>query len=425
MRNLFYTGLLSAALLTSCNAHKEHDEALFDGGRLFGIVEKFVSFGEHRTATPADSATVEWLSQELQTYGYEVKYTEFPLRQFFPKEVSVTDAKTDRSFKAFPLWYLNERISLDADGILTTDTLPGKVKDKIVLLNFTFGQSGKSAGTIQDRIMNLIQAGARAVIGYKENKAGEIVAFNVPVIADPWDIPIVIVSFADAVELAKQEGDLVEITIQGEFRDVIARNVYGTIGSGNRYVVISTPVSGWFRCGGERGPGIALWLTLAQWAATQNLPYTFVFTANSGHEMDFRGAHEFLDNDAPLPEETALWIHLGAGIATLSWKETPDGLEKENTVDVGRNFFYSSSVQKAFETAFANIQGNKWNTQERNGGELLAVAKKGYPNILGVSHAHAFFHAPGDDAEKTSPEILQEAASAFRDFLTGYLNQAN
>ena len=317
------------------------------------------------------------------SHGYEVKYTGFSLRQFFPEEVSVTTAENKDSFQAFPLWYLNGKTALNPEGILTSDTTSEKVRDKIVLLNFSFGQSGKSAAIIQNKIKSLIQAGARAVIGYKENKAGEIVAFNVPVSADPWDIPIVIISPADANKLAGQEGLPVKITLKGRFKDVTARNVYGTIGKGERYVFISTPVSGWFRCGGERGPGVAVWLALAKWAAAQKLPYTFVFTANSGHEMDFRGAHEFLKRDAPAPDKTWLWIHLGAGVATLSWKETPDGLVKENRVDADRNFFYSSSVKTAFDTAFADIPGNKWNTQERNGGELLAVAQKGIPEYFG------------------------------------------
>jgi len=92
-------------------------------------------------------------------------------------------------------------------------------------------------------------------------------------------------------------------------------------------------------------------------------------------------------------------------------------------VDAGRNFFYSSSVKDAFDAAFVTVPGNKWNTQERNGGELLAVAKKGYPNILGISHSHAYFHAPDDDEEKTSPEILHDAAVAFSDFLNKYLTK--
>jgi hypothetical protein len=420
------SGLLviaSGIFSLACNDKKNHEESFFDGSELYSTVKKYVSLGEHRTGTPVDSLTVEWLSDELQTVGFDVKYTKFSLRQFFPEKVSVSIPGNNRSFDAFPFWYLNENINLSPEGYLTTDTSLNVVKGKIVLLNFTFGQSGKSADDIQRIIQKLIQAGTTAIIGYKENKADEIVAFNVPVSAKPWDIPIVIVSPSDAENIALLKDRIVRVTITGAFKDVEARNIYGKIGSGDRFVVISTPISGWFRCGGERGPGIAIWLALAKWVAAQKLPYTFVFTGNSGHEMDFRGAHEFLKKDAPSPDKTQLWIHLGAGIATLSWKETPDGLVKENTVDAGRNFFYSSSVKNAFDTAFFNVSGSKWNTQERNGGELLAVAEKGYPNILGVSHSHAYFHASGDDAEKTSPEILHDAALVFCRFLNEYLTK--
>jgi hypothetical protein len=413
--------IASCLCFTACSKPDAGDH-LFDGQKLFGDVEKYVSFGEHRTATPADSSTVDWLSRELKAYGYEINHTEFSLKQFFPKKVSVTIVESNEVFDAFPLWYVNDTIGLNPEGVLTGDVSDlTKVRDKIVLLDFSFGQSGKPASEVREKIQEFIHAGAKAIVGYKENISGEIVAFNAPIETTPWDIPIVVVSPETAKTLLANEGKHVNLSIEGTFKDVIAKNVYATIGSGSQYVVISTPVSGWFRCGGERGPGIAIWLALAQWAARQKLPYTFIFTANTGHELDFRGAHEFLEKDAPSPANTKLWIHLGAGIATLSWKDTPNGLVREDKVDAARNFFYSDSVQPAFDKAFASIAGNKWNIKERNGGELLAVVQKGYPNVLGISHAHAFFHTPNDDASKTSPEILQDAALAFRDFLIEYL----
>jgi len=172
-----------------------------------------------------------------------------------------------------------------------------------------------------------------------------------------------------------------------------------------------------FTCGGDRCPGVAIWLGLAKWSAAQNLPYTFVFTANSGHELGFWGAHEFLENDAPSVDNTKLWIHLGAGAATLSWKETSNGLVKEDVVDTKRNFFYTTSVKKEFDRAFQNIEGNKWDTEDRVGGELVNVLKKGYKNGVGVSYAHPYFHTLNDDAENTSPAILEETAIAFKNLI--------
>ncbi|HEY6915752.1 MAG TPA: M28 family peptidase, partial [Paludibacter sp.] len=205
--------------------------------------------------------------------------------------------------------------------------------------------------------------------------------------------------------------------INGTFRDVQGRNVYGTIGHGDKYIVVSTPISGWFTCGGERGSGIAIWLALARWAADQQLGYTFVFTGNSGHEHAFRGAHEFLERNAPPVEKTKLWIHFGAGAATLEWKNTANGLVKQTNVDPNRRFYFSSDVKEAFEKSFKDIEAQKILANKNPGGELVYVAQKGYTRFAGVSYAHPFFHVKTDDENTTSAEILEVTAKAFRDLI--------
>src|SRR5690606_1732907 len=132
-------------------------------------------------------------------------------------------------------------------------------------------------------------------------------------------------------------------------------------------------------------------------------PYTFIFTGNSGHELGIQGAHHFLEHEAPPIDKTKLWVHLGAGIATLAWKSTPTGFVKESFVDANRNFFYSASVKPSFDAAFKNLAGNKWEVKEKAGGELVAVIAKGYPNAVGVTYAHPYFHMKGDNAATTSP----------------------
>jgi methylglyoxal synthase len=65
-------------------------------------------------------------------------------------------------------------------------------------------------------------------------------------------------------------------------------------------------------------------LTLAEWVSknpSQLADYTFVFTGNSGHELDNHGANVFAEKAAPKPEDTRLWIHLGATIAAKAWKK--------------------------------------------------------------------------------------------------------
>lgn len=411
-------GLVVMALQAFTQTHT--DDTHFQGATLYSTVKKYVALGEHRTGTPTDFITSEWLSKELTASGYDVKYAEFSLKQFFLESASVTDQKKKIQYTAFPLWYVSDSIKLDIDGVLVNNASnPVAVKDKIVLLNFSSGIAGQGGALIK-KLNSLIDAGAKGIIGYQENAAGEIAAINASRFPTPWKVPVVLVSPADGKNLIAREGESVHVSVKGTFKNVTARNVYGKIGKGEQHIVISTPISGWFNCGGERGPGVAIWLALAKWAAEQKLPYTFVFTGNSGHELGIQGAHQFLEQEAPPVDKTKLWVHLGAGIATLAWRATPSGLIKENTVDANRNFFYSASVKSAFEPAFKNLAGNKWDTKEKAGGELVAVIAKGYPNVVGVTYAHPYFHMKGDDAGTTSPEILEEAALAFKTFIQQY-----
>lgn len=387
----------------------------FKGKELFSTVQKYVSLGEHRTGTPTDLATSDWLGKELGSYGYDVKYLEFPIRQFFPEKVSLSSGK--ETIKAFPLWWVNENSNRTVKGQLVE---AGKVsayyKDNIALIHLPLKKQRANPKVYIDSIINL---GAKGIVAITDNQSGEIEAYNTNQNQQPWKVPIILIAPKDSTKALAfiKNAKPVTLAVNGTFKEVKGRNVYGTIGNGDHFIVISTPISGWFSCGGERGSGIAIWLSLAKWAAAQKSKYTFVFTANSGHEHAFKGAHEFLERNAPPVDKTHLWIHFGAGAATLEYKNTPSGLVKQTNVDPKRRFFYNDPLKNSFNTAFAGINAVKVLSNDNPGGELIYVAKKGYKRFAGVSYAHPFFHVKTDDATTTSPEILEETAKAFRDFI--------
>ena len=97
---------------------------------------------------------------------------------------------------------------------------------------------------------------------------------------------------------------------------------------GRRTIMVTTPSSGWFHCAGERGPGIALWLALARWAAQRKSAVSYQFVASSGHELDGVGLREFMRREPPRQADLLCWLHLGAGIATYDYKKTENGLER-------------------------------------------------------------------------------------------------
>src|SRR3546814_4139723 len=73
--------------------------------------------------------------------------------------------------------------------------------------------------------------------------------------------------------------------------NVVARRVR----DGRRWVVVSTPRSGWTDCAGERGPGLAIWLALAEWMPHAFADHSLLFVCNSGHEYENLGASHIVE----------------------------------------------------------------------------------------------------------------------------------
>ncbi len=93
--------------------------------------------------------------------------------------------------------------------------------------------------------------------------------------------------------------------------------IVGRWGEDDAPVVVTTPLTGWFACAGERGTGIAIALELAATLA-RDLPVVLVGT--TGHELEHLGARSFLAGHPLSPRAV---IHLGAGLAAAD--RTADG----------------------------------------------------------------------------------------------------
>jgi hypothetical protein len=192
-----------------------------------------------------------------------------------------------------------------------------------------------------------------------------------------------------------------------------AFEVVGTVGAGGPHVVVSTPSSGWFRCAGERGPGIALWLALARWAAAGGAPARFTFVASSGHELDSIGIRHFLAYDAPLPADVSTWLHLGAGIATYDFELAPDGARRLDRVYEARRLMTNrEDLVPTLAEEFAALPGLDPILTPEPGGEMESMAELGY-GVWGFAGGSVYHHIPSDLPERTTgPELLEPAARA-------------
>ncbi|MFC6191738.1 hypothetical protein ACFP1I_09035 [Dyadobacter subterraneus] len=387
-------------------------EKKFQGADLYADVVQYVNFGIHRTGTEGDNKTSEWLKGILDNNGFKTEYVTFPVEQFFPEKTELKIGK--KSIEVFPIWpVLKAEVQITAQLIeLKKDG--GDVSGKIVWIN---QQSKERSFSFMDEdnaaeIKKIIDGGAKAIILVADNAAGEIAAINtLPGVSYP--IPVVQVAPKDVENLLA--GGTASLTVTGKLKKVTARNIQGSIGEGDKTIIISTPISGWFTCGGERGPGIATFTALAKWVASQKFPYKFIFTGNSGHELaQHQGTHIFLHEKAPKSADVRLWVHLGASFATYAYTKSDKGLVRQANADNKRIVYFAGDVESSVNQAFRNIEIQK--VKDKAYGELVVAQKQGYSPFIGFVGTASFplFHTKLDDASTTSPALLEEMANAIR-----------
>jgi hypothetical protein len=136
------------------------------------------------------------------------------------------------------------------------------------------------------------------------------------------------------------------------------------------------------------------------------------------HQIGHGGMELFLKQGAPPPQDTLVWVHLGASNACYAWTEGPQGFIREDRVDDALRFLVlsPSAVSLVGET-FAAIKATRLVAEKQAVGELRDVHAAGYRNFLGMAGLHRFFHTPADDLRTTGPEILEPVARAFADAL--------
>jgi hypothetical protein len=184
------------------------------------------------------------------------------------------------------------------------------------------------------------------------------------------------------------------------------------------WIVVSTPSSGWFTCAGERGPGVAILLALAEWASSRPGDLNYLFVANSGHELDFLGARLLHDAHlAPPPEKTRAWLHLGASIATPPWHNVAGVLRPADRVTTG-TLQAADELAPIMRGAFADLPMYSLRTDTQIG-EFRDLAEHGYRGLGVVGGSDPWFHAERDDPSTVSADTLAAVSRAVAAALEG------
>lgn len=390
----------------------------FSGARLMADVEAYVGFGTHRTGSAGDLATSDWFASYWRELGYEIEQTEVEAPNADTTAARLTSGGASFDGFAQPPLVFTPDSGVTGKLVRWNAASASDVAGRIAYVHVQRPAGAVSPGAAyREAFQKSAAAGAIGVVAAMSGPSGEVVAINTPV---GMTLPIPVLQLGEKLkpqlDAIADAGSDVTLTITGPGGTRKGKNTIARYGAEGPWVIISTPQSGWFTCGGERGPGIAMSRALAAWAVKQEFPVRWLFIATSGHEWTDHGAHLFHTTQAPDPTETALWFHLGASFGARAYAETPDGLVAQTTPNLTRALMATPDLVPHIEKAFAGqpvIETPMPADLSKALGEYRLVLEEGYPSGAGFWGGNAHFHTPIDGVESTTPEIMEPIARAI------------
>ncbi len=415
-RRYWCTSILFLVVNSLMTTTQAQDRDPFSADKLYRTVETYYEFGIHRTATAADKRTGEWLYNQMKSAGLVATYHEWTAPQFFLKESKVVVG--DREIESMPYWLPKPTGATPVRAPLvsvTKETDAESMRGKIALVDLEWLTTSAAMNRF---IEETHKNGAVGAIFVSNHPWGPIVAQNskTPFVEQVQPIPSVVVSrnvLQELQEVAARQSE-VGLVIEGEsHREIGARNVIGKIERGNKWIIVSTPYSGWYTCAGERGPGIAIWLALARWVAERDSKHSYLFVANSGHELGYIGAEKTLTSGIiPSPQQSICWLHLGANIGVVEFQKIGEKIHR-NSEKVQTHVMASPHIAPIVKPQIESIAKYGVATEEFIG-ELINVREHGYPafGLVGGADPFPWFHTDQDGMDSVEGRNLSVIARA-------------
>jgi len=377
-------------------------------GRIRANLERHAGFGDKFSGGPGDRATADWIAGRLRASGYRLEESTFDAPYFVRRAARLTTGTV--SSDVVPQAPV---VPTGAAGVTAplalADNEGSDVRGRIALVVAPFG---RHAALFPDRaigltVRNAAAAGARAVVIVTTGPTGEAIALNAP--EQPFvSIPTAVLApkQSEPFAAAARAGASATLVLDGDATHRPCRNLVGRVERGGRWLVISTPRSGWFGCVGERGTGTAVFLELADWAV-RRFPALSIFAMNTGgHEYFFAGSHRVVDQ-APPPAATVAWVHIGATLAARDAEARNGRLVMLDTADPQRTLMVTSAARQAAAEAFRGLSGLERPVDVRPGaGELSAFTDRGYGAAFAVLGLHRWLHTVEDTLERVDARLV-------------------
>jgi hypothetical protein len=366
-------------------------------------VKTFVGFGEHRAGTPQETATAIWFQHRLEGLSYEAELQTFPIRTILEPGGSITVGNA--TVNGFPQW---PPPAAALGNMITAPFLPldaGPDEPSIRIMTQPAPLSGNWSAAQDALVADAVAKGALALVLAPGDPTGDLYVSNQHNSA-PFPIPVLLIARRDLAQLAPhaaQRGAPARLTLTGAMTDTNAINVIARKPGHGRTLVLSTPLTGWFHCGAERGPGIAVLLRMAAIFARSPRPVLVLGTGS--HEIGDYGMEHLLAHGAPPPDEVACWMHFGASLAATKL-DTKSGTVSPKVM-IGTET--SQTWVRAALSPQVPIYLNGSAASPGEAGQVLGARHTRFAGLIGTFPG---FHTPTDRGEAIDFELLEKIADA-------------
>jgi aminopeptidase YwaD len=267
-----------------------------DGDLAFDhVLALSVDIGSRPAGSDAESAAADYISDQLESFGYETEIQEFPFQSSVLRQASLeVTAPEPTTIGANPLLRSAsgraEGELVFADLGLPEDYPPEGANGRIALLR-------RGVLLFAEKVANAEDAGASAVIIFNNESGGFSGALQ-----EDSTIPVLAISQVDGERLLSllEEGS-VRVSIEVNELSGTSRNVIGrpsdepcdTISGGHFDSVPQGPG------GNDNASGTAAVLELARVVATRDLPGVRCFVLFGAEEVGLLGSRHFVDTLTP------------------------------------------------------------------------------------------------------------------------------
>jgi hypothetical protein len=371
-------------------------------------VATYVALGEHRAGTAVERKTARWLEKRLNALGYETRQEAFPVRTILEPGGALRIA--NKRIAAFPQWYPPDGVlgrAIEAALVRSGSDTPRGTIWVVPEPVQNMGNWNKQLDALAEKAH---QSGASALVMAINSTSGDLFVCNQHH-EDALPLPVALIAKRDlavCVEAAAR-GETARLSLSGKSVATKALNVVASKSGQGKSIIVSTPLTGWFRCGGERGPGIALWLRMAAFLA--RTPRPVLLLGNGSHEIGHLGMEHALKNYAPVPDDVALWLHFGASIAATRL-DARHGVNSPQVV-IGTGATEALARQHLLPAMASYATGNA-----SAAGEAGQVLGAGHDRFVGLIGTFPAFHTPQDNGAAVDFARLEQVAKGAEALLT-------